>query len=377
MRSVIRLSLICAQLLVAETVLCQPNPGPTKYQGLDSIIRKIVSDTKVVGVSVAIIENYQIVWTGAFGVKEIGTNDNITTNTLFQAASITKTFTALAVMRDVQYGRISLDSSVNKYLKDWKIPDNYMTKNNNVTVRQLLSHTGGVTNNVIPFVYDVNENIPTLMQALKGEKPAKNEQITVTYYPGRMYIYSGPGYAILQKLLEDIDEKEFTAIVGNNIFEPLHMTSSTFDFYLPNKKFKDFASGHLKGNELMAGRYQIVQPLTFGSLWSTPSDLAKVLIEMQLTLKDSSNKIIDQKHTQLMVTPDRITQGKYGLGIYYEGRGGVKFFGHGGHNYGYISGMYGSPEKGFGMVIMTNSENGWKAINKINKVVGRRIWGFH
>lgn len=366
--------LLFAQFFIPRCVSSQSSDQ--KYNGLASDIRKIVSDTKVVGVSIAIIENYQILWTGAFGLKEIGTQDSVTTETIFQAASITKSITALAVMREVQDGKVSLDSSVNTYLKDWKIPGNYMTRNNDVTVRQLLSHTGGVANNVLPFAYEVNEKVPSLTQALKGEKPAKNEPVAVTYYPGRMYSYSGPGYGILQKLVEDLEGKEFTAIVDKRIFEPLKMRSSTFDYYLPNENFKSFASGHLKGNELMKGRYQIFQPLTFASLWSTPTDLAKVLIEMQLSLKGSSNKILNQQNAQLMIKPDRITQGKYGLGFYREGRGGVSFFGHGGHNYGYISSMFGSPEGGFGMVIMTNSENGWKAINKINKLVGRRLWGF-
>jgi hypothetical protein len=76
----------------------------------------------------------------------------------------------------------------------------------------------------------------------------------------------------------------------------------------------------------------------------------------------------------LMTTPVMAT---YGLGFSNEIRGtGVKFFGHDGHNLGYICSMIGSHDKGFGVVIMTNSENGWKAVNKIKKLVGRKFWGF-
>ena len=151
------------------------------------------------------------------------------------------------------------------------------------------------------------------------------------------------------------------------------MTSSTFEARLPNAQYNSVSSGHLSKNKIIAHKYYNCVPTSAGGLWSTSTDIAKFLIEMQLSLNGQSNKIIDQSNSVLMVTPVK----GYGLGFSREVRGtGVKFFGHDGHNVGYVSSMLGSLENGFGVVILTNSENGWKAVNRIKKLVGREFWGF-
>jgi CubicO group peptidase (beta-lactamase class C family) len=346
-----------------------------KFLELTSEINEILEKTKVVGISVAVIDNYRLAWAKGFGVKEIGTNDSVTTETLFQSASITKSVVALTIMREFQEGKVSLDSNVNKYLLNWKIPEANFDQKSFITLRQLLSHTAGISPAVLPR-YRTDEKMPSCVEALSGKAPARNEVIQAVQAPGQ-FSYSSAGYAILQQVLEDVERRMLEDIVREKVFAPLGMSFSTFDFYLPNEKFRSIASGHLKHNELIRGKYLILQPLTFGSLWSTPTDLGKFLIEMQLSLKGKSNKIVDQTNAKLMLEPTPGWKGNYGLGFSKEIRGtGVKFFGHDGHNYGYICSMLGSVEGGFGLVIMTNSENGWKAVNQIKKLVGRKFWGF-
>jgi CubicO group peptidase (beta-lactamase class C family) len=276
-------------------------------------------------------------------------------------------------MKEVQDGAISLTEDIDSQLMSWHIPANEFTKQAPINVKQLLSHTSGVSNEEFP-PYQINEHLPTIVQALNGEKPSKNEPVTVVQYPGKLFSYSPGGYSILELLLRDTENKEIGEIVESKIFEPLQMHNSTFDYHLPNEKFELIASGHLQDNKVIDEKYFILQPLSFGGLWSTPTDLAKFLIEIQLSLKGRSNLILNRENTALMLKP---VIGSYGLGFSTERRGnGVSFFGHDGHNYGYISSMIGSLDKGFGVVIMTNSENGWKAVNKIKKIVGRKFWGF-
>lgn len=366
-------------MLVTTSLYCQTsNHYSEKYESLIPEVNAIISKTNVVGVSIAIIENYRVVWAKGFGIKEARTNDSVTTTTLFQAASITKSLTANTVMKEVQAGKIALHEDVNKQLVSWHIPTNNYTKTSPVTVKQLLSHTAGITPNIFP-PYTLQEELPSIVQALSGEKPAHNQPVTVADYPGKRYAYTGGGYAILELLLMDITQKTYPEIIKEQIFQPLKMNHSTFGFRLPDEQFPSIASGHLKGNKVIDGKYFITYPLSFGGLWSTPTDLAMFLSEIQSSSKEKQGRLLSQENARLMLTPvsysSHTAGGQYALGFTLEKRGPVLFFGHDGHNYGYISSMLGSVEGGYGMVIMTNSENGWKAINKIKKLVGRKYWG--
>jgi len=378
MRLQTKLFLNLVLILLSKGLFCQTTDKDAKnYSTLSSDILTILKDTKVVGVSVAIIDNYKVTWAQGFGLKEVGAKDSVTAETIFQAASITKSVVALAIMREFQDGKVSLNEDVNTYLQEWKIPTNEYTKKSSITLKQLLSHTSGISNTTFPS-YDPDERIPTAVQALNGVSPARNEEVTVASYPGKMFAYSNSGYALVQQILTDTEKRGFEEIMYDKIFSQLEMTYSNFNYHLPNGKFKSVASGHLKGNEVIKCKYYVLQPMAFGSLWSTPTDLANFLIEIQLSLVGKSNKILNQENTRLMLKPvSNSSGGQYSLGFEIEKRGtGVTFFGHDGHNYGYISSMLGSLEGGFGVVIMTNSENGWKAVNKIKKLVGRKYWGF-
>lgn len=364
--------LIFTLMFVSTSAYCQHSG---KYDSLIPVINEIIKDTKTPGLSIAIIENYQLAWAKGFGLQEEGAQDSVTTDTQFQAASITKSLTAVTIMKMAQEGKISLNNDVNDQLVSWKIPANNFTATSPVTVKQLLNHTAGIATDGFPR-YTATDSLPDLVKALKGEPPATNKPVTVTNYPGKKYAYTGGGYVILEALLTDIEKKAFAAILQEEIFGPLQMHRST----LGHPSDQQFASGHLKKNEVIGGKYFTTYPLSFGSLWSTPSDLAKFLAAVQLSLKEEgAAHILGRENTRLMLTPvsfsGHTAGGQYALGFTLEKRGPKPFFGHDGHNYGFIASMLGSLEGGYGMVIMTNSENGWKAINKIKKLVGRKYWG--
>jgi len=127
----------------------------------------------------------------------------VTSETLFQAASISKPVTALAALRLVQEGTLSLDENVNDKLRTWKVPDNQFTAQQKVTVRRILSHSARINVQGVPG-YASDEPIPTVLQILKGEKPANTDPIRVDVVPGTIWRYSGGGYVILQTLMSDV-----------------------------------------------------------------------------------------------------------------------------------------------------------------------------
>jgi len=129
------------------------------------------------GVSIAAIRDHEIEWACGFGVKEVGKPDRITSETVFQAGSISKPVAAAAALRLVDEGKIDLDADVNRYLRSWKVPANDGWQPI-VTLRQLLSHTGGTTVHGFPG-YAQGEAIPTLIQVLNGEEPANTPAVRV------------------------------------------------------------------------------------------------------------------------------------------------------------------------------------------------------
>lgn len=192
--------LVPGQLLVVAMLLSLAAVGQQdKFQLLDAEIREIVKNTKAVGVSVALIENYELVWAKGFGVTEIGTSDSITTETLFQAASISKSVTALGIMKKVQEGKLSLNDNVDDRLTSWHVPTNNDTRSSVVTIKQLLSHTGGVANSVYHLPgYSEGDELPTVIDCLNGTMPARNEPVKIVALPGAQFSYSNCGYWILE-----------------------------------------------------------------------------------------------------------------------------------------------------------------------------------
>ena len=142
--------------------------------------------------------------------------------TLFQAASISKPVAALAALHLSQYGNYTLDENVNDKLKSWKVPDNEFTAKQKVTVRELLSHSAGLTVHGFPG-YAASAPLPTLVQILNGEKPANTAPIRVNVEPGTLWRYSGGGYTVVQQLMIDRLSKPFPAILQMAVLGPVGM----------------------------------------------------------------------------------------------------------------------------------------------------------
>ncbi|HEY1894919.1 MAG TPA: serine hydrolase domain-containing protein, partial [Terracidiphilus sp.] len=123
----------------------------------------------VPGVSIAVIHEGKIEWARGFGVRELG-GSPVNAETMFQAGSISKPLAAMAALRLVQVGKLSLDADVNTYLTSWKFPSDIAAGGKAITLRELLTHTAGTTVHGFPG-YASNEPVPTLVQVLNGEKP--------------------------------------------------------------------------------------------------------------------------------------------------------------------------------------------------------------
>ena len=308
---------------------------------------------QVPGMSVAVIDDYEVAWSEAFGVAGATTSRAVTTDTLFQTASIGKSVTAMTTLHQVRRGVLDLDEDVSAYLTSWAIPDNEYTDENPVTVRGLLSHTAGVNGpGFVGYVPDLP--LPTLRQTLDGARPANNDPIRVTNAPGT-YRYSSGGYQILEQVLNDATGSEFTELVTETVFEPLGMTTSFYD-PLPESNWSRVAVGHRSNGQPVVGGWHSYSEHAAGPFWTTPSDFALFGNEVMLAYTGQSEVVISQDLAVEMLTP---VDSGYGLGLAITDDGGDRLHAtHLGGSEGYKTLLVLYPERGQGAVIMTNSDNG-------------------
>jgi CubicO group peptidase (beta-lactamase class C family) len=309
---------------------------------------------KVPGLSVAVIKDFKVEWARAYGVKDIDTKEPVTTETLFQAGSISKPVAAMVALKRVQDGKIALDENINNKLVTWKLPDNEFTAKNKVTLANLLSHTAGLTVHGFPG-YAAGKEIPTVAQVLDGTEPANTAAVRVNMEPGTKFRYSGGGTTIAQLAIMDIEKKPYPQIAKETVLGPLNMTNSTYSQPLPDDWAKKAASGHRGDGALVPGKIHVYPEMAAAGLWTTPTDLAKFAIEVQLSYAGRSNKILSKAMTEKMVTP---FMDDVGLGFFINKRGSNIYFGHDGADEGFRAMLLVHREKGYGAVVMANSDNG-------------------
>jgi CubicO group peptidase (beta-lactamase class C family) len=307
----------------------------------------------VPGVSVAVIHHGAIEWAQGFGVMKVG-GAPVTAETLFQAGSISKPVAALAALKLVQEGKLSLDADVNTELKRWKLPYGPEAKGKIVTLRELLTHTGGTTVHGFPG-YAMGEPVPTLVQVLNGEKPANTPAIRVETEPGTKWNYSGGGITIMQLMMIDASGEAFPKLLHDTVLAPIGMTHSTYQQPLPEEWRAMAATPYEADGKAVVGGAHTYPEMAAAGLWTTPSDLAKYELEVERSLAGEANHVLSKEMTAEMLTAG---MGNWGLGVQVGGSKTAPYFTHGGVNEGFESDFAAYEKDGEGAVVMTNAQGG-------------------
>lgn len=318
----------------------------------------------VPGVSVAVVHHGVIEWAQGFGVMRVG-GPPVTAETRFQAGSISKPVAAMAALHQVQLGKLSLDANVNSVLTSWKLPDAAVAGGKPVTLRELLTHTGGTT--VHGFEgYAMGEPVPTLVEVLNGEKPANSPAIRTEATPGVKWNYSGGGYTIMQQMLIDETKEPFAKLLHDTVLAPIGMTRSTYDQPLPEAMHASAATPYEADGKPVPGGAHTYPELAAAGLWTTPSDLSRYLIEVQRSLKGEANHVLSVEMTKQMLTKG---MGNFGLGLAIGGSASNPYFGHGGVNEGFESTMTAYENDGEGAVVMTNAQGGSRLADEVMRSI--------
>ena len=313
------------------------------------------------GVSIAVINNERIEWTKGYGVMDVNTGVPVTTETIFEGASTSKFLTAVMALHFVQKGLLKLDTNVNNYLKSWQVPENEFTVKEKVTLRRLLTHQAGLP--ITSYNHDRSKSYPTLIDVLNGKSPALNKPATPEFVPGSRWQYSNIGYNVIQLLLEDVSGKSFQQNAEEIIFNPLEMKHSTFIYPLDPERRKLEAMPHDAEGKSQKPIMHLTA-LAQGGLTTTPTDLAKFIIELMRSYHGKSEKLLSREMTRQLFTKEcEIDRKEFplpfdqGLGVFLMGEGKDLAFTHPGNNYpGLNCWPMAWPERGTGAVIMCNAE---------------------
>ncbi len=302
------------------------------------------------GASIAIIKDNKIIYSKAYGYADVATKREMTTNTMLQACSITKTTTSLAVLLSLANHHINVNTPVNEVLTSWQVPKNKFTDKQPVTIRMLLDHSAGILNPYYKYSIKPEDQTPTALQMLKGSAPAKNPPLEATYLPGSKYEYCNGCYVALQQVLEDVNQQLYVPLMQSLVLTPLKMEHSTYDVsyvfdhptsfalpYSPSGKVYDDVPFMVMMKNLDIRKKNIDgnAGVSVGGLWTTPNDLAIFALAMQQSLAGDKGTYIPQNIAKSMLTPS--SSKTRGLGFFITNKYGDetpngKYFMHGGFN---------------------------------------------
>jgi CubicO group peptidase (beta-lactamase class C family)/acetyl esterase/lipase len=321
----------------------------------------------VPGVSVAIIDGDEIVVLEALGVADMESGEPLYPATSLQAASVSKAVAAFGAMTLVDNGQLSLSAPANQYLSTWKIPSSPLSNDDPVDLAELLSHSGGISVPSYPG-FERGADLPSIDDILEGQPNAYSARVELVGDQGA-YRYSGGGYMVVQKMIEEVTGRSFEHFMQEAVFSPLEMSRSTF-------RIMNEPAGLAFGHDWTGGRredpWQDYPQAAPAGLWSTPEDLARWLIAFGRAYRGEDMSLLTSESARAMA---RQIAGDTGLGFGVNGEGDSLYVTHAGWTIGYRSHVVYYPALGKGAVVMTNSDAGHLLINDLLRTIGReRMW---
>jgi CubicO group peptidase (beta-lactamase class C family) len=372
--AILPILLLCFHVLAAQDaaqfIKQIEEPQQPDRQGLDPYsLREIMERFHVPGLSVAVIKDFKIHWAKSWGMADAEAGIPVSNETMFQAASMSKPVAAMASLKAIQDGKFGLDQDINTILKSWKLPDSPFLKDSAVTPRMLMSHTSGTGDGFGFPGYNPGAPLPTLPQILDGLPPSNVGKVRLERPPLTAIKYSGGAVTIQQLALMDVLGKPFPQIMREIVLDPIGMANSTFEQPLPPAREKQAARAHDGSGRARNPKWHVYPEMAAAGLWTTPTDMAMFLIEAQRTLLGKSRRVLTQKTMQEMVMP--VGVGPFAVGFVIEKQGEGWYFGHSGGNWGFISDMLAHRVKGYGVVIMTNGDQGGALTREVRERVAR------
>ena len=325
---------------------------------------------RIPGLAVGIVHNGKLVYQEGFGYADVESKISVTPKTCFRIASISKTFTAVSIMQLVEQGKINLDDRVEKYLP-WFKAQTKDSDSNNITLRQVLSHTAGVFRDGTP--HWENDKFPNLAGLKKSisNKSVVFENLT-------RFKYSNFGFALLGEVIKKASGLDYDEYVNKNIIKKLEMERTAPDYTKENEDW--LAKGYSRPiPNKERGAYPHCATNAYASatgFLSNVSDLAKYLAAMSLKRKEA-NALVSKESKKEMLReywPTGEENESYGLGFDIHKIEKRKIVGHGGGFAGFITQISLDVENDIGVITLTNTND--STCDLINTGIFETIYKF-
>ena len=352
---------------------------PDKVEELRRFLETSMRKLGIPGASFAVIDHRQIVFEGGVGVRSLVTQTPVDANTLFLAASLTKGMTTLLLARLIDQRKFAWNEPVVNVLPDFKLGDNDVTRQ--VLIKHLVCACTGLPRQDLEWEFEYGRATAATTFALLAKMQPTSKFGELFQYSNLLAAAAGyvgaHAYSPQSELGAAYDEA-----MQRLVFDPLRMTSTTFDFAAAQKK--DYAAPH--GDDVdghpsladLASNYSIHFLRPAGGAWTSAHDLIRYV---QLELNDGElpdGKQLVSKNNLLMRRRSQVTRGagqSYGMGFSIDVRSGVTVVQHGGSMDGYKSELFFLPEAGAGVVLLTNSDSGEMLTGPFRRRVLEMLYG--
>jgi len=288
---------------------------PLDLQAIDSFLQAQVKANRIPGLAVAIVQGDEIIFARGYG--EAAPGIPVTPQTQFYIGSVTKGFTALAVMQLVEHGKLELDAPVQKYLPWFQVADPEVSRG--ITVRHLLNHTSGLGDAGDPHVDAYTSSLEEEVRLLADVQP--------TASVGSQYQYYNPNYRVLGLLIEQASGESYSDYMDKHVFKPLGMLDTTTD----PAKAPDLAQGYCRAFGFALPRSQasarIPGAVSSGGIITSAEDMARYLLAQLHNRQADGEQMLDHESLAAMRTPPKEIGSDHGMGWIVVENGNTIAFG--------------------------------------------------
>ncbi len=317
--------------------------SPERISRVEQLLTRQLVEQRIPGLSVAVADRFELVYSGAFGLADIENNVRVAAGTVFRLGSISKPITAVAAMQLVERGRLDLDAPVQKYVPAFPV------KPWPVTPRALLGHLSGIRHYRTPEELLSTRHYTNVADALHifAQDPLE-------FQPGTKFRYTTYGYNLLGAVVESAAGMKFTDYLREHVFKPAgaeRIQPDNVYRIIPNRArgYRRTPAGVIENCALADTSNKIPG----GGLLATAEDLVRFALALQ------KGRLLKPETLRQMFTSQRTRDGRptgYGLGWYISERGGRKWVEHSGSQPGASTELLMLPERGLAVAVLTNLE---------------------
>jgi CubicO group peptidase (beta-lactamase class C family) len=359
LRRVKPLPLVLALVLAPVWSACLPPEPGSEFESLGSVLDALMAEHRVPGVGFAVFDDSGLLFEHVAGVKRRATTDAIDVNTVFEAASISKPVFAYVVFSLARDGLLNLDAPLTTLVP--QLPElGHDPRAGRLTPRILLTHRGGLPNWRSRLQFGARSY---------GELFAPDDTLEFVVDPDTEYRYSGEGYVLLQRIVEEVTGMGLNELARARVFDPLGMARTSYLF--DEETRRNYALGHDAAGA--PDKWELHVPLASSTLHTTAADLAKFGAHLAAEMHTGGPYASLATPVVTVGTVGDLVQ-SWGLGLGVVTDGPHRYVYHGGNNVIFIADFIYEVEENRGYVLLTNSANGQPMVKAVEQhVFGRDL----